>query len=211
MESDPGCFLVAELANERKIIAACCGIRFGDDLGKMGLYMVHENYRGRGIGRKIWDCALKRLEGRNIGVHAQKDIFKYYKERYGFRYECKTVVYQCFDGSKLQSEIPSIHGLSTVVMFEGLLIKVQSSNSGASSANTLTASSLRTERISEMENDTSPYEDLCASPQYSVNYTNPNDTLDGITIQKDETTQLNFNDLLDSVVDYDRRLHNREP
>lgn len=90
--------------------------------------MVHENYRRRGIGKRIWNRAFGRLEGLNVGLEARKDMLQYYRERYGFGHDYKVAVYQCFGGLKLQSSMPSIHGLSFETIFEGRLIEKQSSN-----------------------------------------------------------------------------------
>lgn len=160
MEWDPGCFFVAELTTQHKIIALCCGSRLGIKLGFTGLYMVHENYRRRGIGKKIWHCAMERLEGRNIGIRAIEGLFPNYIERYGFEHvaDYEIAFYECLNGPKFKGEIPLIHGLSITTIFEGKLVKVQSGS----------------------------------DPK------DRNWTMDGV------------DDLLDRVVDYDRRLHNRE-
>lgn len=79
--ADPKGFFIGELAGERIgcISAVCYGT-----FGFIGLYIVKEAYRHSGYGITLWNRALKRLQGCNIGldgVVAQQENYK----KSGFR------------------------------------------------------------------------------------------------------------------------------
>ncbi len=57
-----GCFV------EGRLTAGISAIRYGDDFGFIGLYIVHPDFRGRGLGRKVWDAGMAHLTGRIIGL-----------------------------------------------------------------------------------------------------------------------------------------------
>lgn len=57
-----GCFVKNRLA------AAISAVRYGEDFGFIGLYICHPDFRGRGLGKRVWDHAMHYLEGRSIGL-----------------------------------------------------------------------------------------------------------------------------------------------
>jgi ribosomal protein S18 acetylase RimI-like enzyme len=63
--------------------AAISAVRYGAGFAFVGCYIVAPQFRGRGFGRSIWQAAMDRLEGRNVGldgVVAQQENYR----RYGF-------------------------------------------------------------------------------------------------------------------------------
>jgi ribosomal protein S18 acetylase RimI-like enzyme len=50
------------------LAAGIAAVRYGSDFGFIGLYIAHPDYRGRGIGRRVWDAGMAHLEGRTIGL-----------------------------------------------------------------------------------------------------------------------------------------------
>lgn len=73
----PDGFLLGEL--DQQPIAAISAVKYGTSFGFLGFYLVQPAYRGRGYGLRIWQAALARLAGRNIGldgVVAQQDNYK---------------------------------------------------------------------------------------------------------------------------------------
>lgn len=64
--ADPEGFLIGELKGEP--IATISAIRYGTGFGFLGFYIVSPAYRGKGYGLRIWDAAMARLAGRNIGL-----------------------------------------------------------------------------------------------------------------------------------------------
>lgn len=88
--ADPNGFLIGLLDAEP--IAVISAVKYGKSFGFLGLYIVKPEYRGQGYGLRLWNAALKYLEGRNIGLDGvveqqnnyQKNHFKlaYRNRRY---------------------------------------------------------------------------------------------------------------------------------
>lgn len=57
-----GCFVGDRLASG---IAA---VRYGADFGFIGLYIAHPDFRGQGLGRRVWDAGMAHLAGRTVGL-----------------------------------------------------------------------------------------------------------------------------------------------
>lgn len=80
--ADPGAFLIGELHG--RPVAVISAVRYGRSYGFIGLYIVRPEFRGRGFGLAVWNEAMKRLCGRNVGldgVPAQQDNYR----KSGFR------------------------------------------------------------------------------------------------------------------------------
>jgi len=89
--ADPDGFLAGFLDNE--MVAMISAVKYGDSFGFIGLYIVNPAYRGQGYGRRIWDAAMARLAGRNIGldgVPAQQENYR----KSGFSYAHRSIRYQ---------------------------------------------------------------------------------------------------------------------
>lgn len=70
-------FLVGKL--DGAPIATISAVKYGSSFGFVGLYIVKEAFRGKGFGLKLWEEAMARLNGRNIGldgVLAQQENYK---------------------------------------------------------------------------------------------------------------------------------------
>lgn len=75
--ADPEGFLVALLRGTP--VAVISATRYGDTFGFIGFYMVRPDARGRGHGLALWQAAMARLAGRNVGldgVPAQQDNYR---------------------------------------------------------------------------------------------------------------------------------------
>lgn len=57
-----GCFVGGRLA------AGISAVRYGAGFGFIGLYICHPDFRGRGLGRRVWDAGMAHLAGRVIGL-----------------------------------------------------------------------------------------------------------------------------------------------
>lgn len=89
--ADPAGFLVGELGGEP--IGCISAVRYGDEFGFIGLYIVLPEFRGRGLGIQLWRAAMDRLAGRNVGldgVVAQQANYA----RSGFHLAFRNVRYQ---------------------------------------------------------------------------------------------------------------------
>ena len=64
--ADPAGFLIGELDGEA--VATVSAVRYGNDFGFIGLYIVKPEYRGRGYGLAIWEAACARLTGVVAGL-----------------------------------------------------------------------------------------------------------------------------------------------
>lgn len=65
--ADDGGFLTAELASGEPV-SVISAVRTGSDFGFIGFYITAPAYRGCGYGSQLWAAAMKRLEGRTIGL-----------------------------------------------------------------------------------------------------------------------------------------------
>ncbi|WP_175151414.1 GNAT family N-acetyltransferase [Paraburkholderia ultramafica] len=64
--ADPGGFLVGELHGEP--VGSISAVAYDEDFGFIGLYIVKPDFRGRGLGLRIWRHAMAYLGERNIGL-----------------------------------------------------------------------------------------------------------------------------------------------
>ena len=53
-----------------EIIAVIACIKYGVSYAHIGLYIVKEEYRGKGFGFTLWKFAIESIKGRNIGLDA---------------------------------------------------------------------------------------------------------------------------------------------
>ncbi|PZW41857.1 acetyltransferase (GNAT) family protein [Humitalea rosea] len=72
--SDAACFLAQDagmflgVEDEGELVAAISATRYAGNLGFIGFYLARPEARGRGHGMAVWTAAMKRLEGRLIGL-----------------------------------------------------------------------------------------------------------------------------------------------
>jgi len=75
--ADPEGFLVGLLGDEP--VSTISVVRYGADFGFLGFYIVRPEFRGLGLGIRIWNAGLATLEGRTVGldgVVAQQDSYR---------------------------------------------------------------------------------------------------------------------------------------
>jgi len=75
-------------------IATVTGIRFGKDLGFVGVYICKQEHRGKGYGVQLFNHAMKWLEGRNIGLDGVLEQVPNYKKS-GFKEVWTSARYEC--------------------------------------------------------------------------------------------------------------------
>jgi GNAT superfamily N-acetyltransferase len=105
--ADPEGFLVGELDNDP--VAVISAVKYGETFGFIGFYIVKPAYRGLGYGIQIWNAALERLSGRNVGldgVVAQQGNYK----KSGFELAYRNIRYEGVSGG--QADNPEIIALS---------------------------------------------------------------------------------------------------
>ena len=111
--ADPGGFLIGRVRGEP--VAVISAVRYGADFGFIGLYIVKPGWRGLGHGWAIWQAAMTRLAGRNVGldgVVAQQDNYR----RSGFVYAHRNVRYQ---GTAGPGEMPALPAGTQVLPLAG--------------------------------------------------------------------------------------------
>jgi ribosomal protein S18 acetylase RimI-like enzyme len=94
---DPDGFLIGVVGGEA--VATISAVKYGKTFGFIGFYIVKEEYRNQGYGIQIWNAALKRLEGRNVGldgVLAQQGNYK----KSGFRLAYRNIRYEGIAGGE---------------------------------------------------------------------------------------------------------------
>jgi len=63
---DPGGFLVGTL--DGAPVACISVVGYGAEFGFLGFYIVKAEYRGRGLGYRIWQHGMARMGDRNVGL-----------------------------------------------------------------------------------------------------------------------------------------------
>lgn len=66
--ADPDGFFISELNGQP--IGTISAVRYPDNFGFVGLYIMTQEARGKGYGMELWEHAIKHLEGCNIGLDA---------------------------------------------------------------------------------------------------------------------------------------------
>ena len=90
--SDPEGFIGGFIDN--RLVACISAVRYGNQFGFMGFYIVDAPYRGCGYGLRVWQAALEHLSGVPCigldGVVAQQDNYR----RSGFFYAHRNMRYE---------------------------------------------------------------------------------------------------------------------
>ncbi len=66
--ADSNGFLMGLLDDEP--IGSISAVRYGSSFGFIGYYIVRPEFRGKGYGLRLWNVAMRNLEGRSIGLDA---------------------------------------------------------------------------------------------------------------------------------------------
>jgi ribosomal protein S18 acetylase RimI-like enzyme len=109
--ADPRGFLAGFLDGHP--IASISAIRYGEDFGFIGFYIVKPEFRGKGFGLRLWQAAMAQLTGRNIGldgVVAQQDNY----QKSGFNLAYRNIRYQAQLPDLPVEKNPNIVALTTV-------------------------------------------------------------------------------------------------
>ncbi len=89
--ADPRGFLVGLLGEQP--VAVISVVKYGSGFGFLGLYIVKPEFRGQGLGLRLWNAGMQRLVGRCVGldgVVAQQANY----QRSGFQLAYRNVRYQ---------------------------------------------------------------------------------------------------------------------
>ncbi|MEP3199026.1 MAG: GNAT family N-acetyltransferase [Lentilitoribacter sp.] len=89
--ADPEGFLIGLIDGE--IACSISVVKYGNDYGFLGFYIVHPNHRGKGFGLQIWNAGMARLAGRTIGLDGVVEQQDNYRKS-GFKYAYDNIRYQ---------------------------------------------------------------------------------------------------------------------
>lgn len=76
--ADPKGYFVAVV--DGKIVSMISAVKYGINYGFIGFYIVDPDFRGEGYGMKIWEEAIKYLNGRLIGLDGVPEQVNNYKK-----------------------------------------------------------------------------------------------------------------------------------
>lgn len=94
--TDPGSFIAAELSGQ--LIGGGSIASYGGQYGFMGFFIIHPDFRGRGLGRQLWNERLRRLIGRlekpvSIGMDGVFDMQAFYAKG-GFEFAVRDLRFE---------------------------------------------------------------------------------------------------------------------
>lgn len=97
--ADPDGFFIGEIDGEA--VGCISGVRYGEDFGFIGFYIVRPEYRGNGYGIQLWAAAMKYVEGRVLGLDGVPDQQDNYRKS-GFDLAYRNIR---FEGSGLGDDV----------------------------------------------------------------------------------------------------------
>lgn len=96
--ADPEGFLIGKLENEP--IGTISAIKYEEDFGFVGFYIVKPEFRGQGYGYKLWQAAMQRLQGRNVGLDGVVEQQPNYRKS-GFQLAYRNIRQQGLTGGSI--------------------------------------------------------------------------------------------------------------
>lgn len=90
-KADPDGFLIGIIDGE--IVGSISVVKYGDDYGFLGFYIVAPKFRGQGFGLQIWNAGMDYLKGRTIGLDGVVEQQDNYRKS-GFTYAYKNTRFQ---------------------------------------------------------------------------------------------------------------------
>ena len=113
-DADPGAMLVGELHGEPVATISC--VRYDSSFGFVGQYITKPEFRGRGLGLRLWTAGLARLTGCNVGLDGVLDQVANY-EKSGFHFSHHHIR---FGGTVAGKPSPELVSLSRIPFAEVL-------------------------------------------------------------------------------------------
>ncbi len=109
--TDPEGFFVGEL--DGVPIATISAVKYGDQYGFVGFYIVKPGYRGKGYGIQIWNTAMDYLAGRNIGLDGVLEQQENYT-KFGFKLAYSNIRYEGTNENETLSQHHNVIDLASV-------------------------------------------------------------------------------------------------
>ncbi|CAG2170741.1 unnamed protein product [Oppiella nova] len=83
---DPNGIFVVEDTDSGKLLGYVAAVNLSDDLAFIGGYCVRPDYRGHGIGQKLWNTGMAHMGDRNVGLFAfTVKMFEIYRDHHNFK------------------------------------------------------------------------------------------------------------------------------
>jgi len=95
--ADPNGFFLGFL--DDRAISSISAVNYGGNFGFLGFYIVKPEFRGKGFGIKIWNQAIKYLNGQNIGLDGVVTQQENYKKS-GFKLVYRNIRFEGTTGKK---------------------------------------------------------------------------------------------------------------
>jgi GNAT superfamily N-acetyltransferase len=89
--ADPNGFLIAYLDDQP--IACISVVKYNEQFGFLGFYIVKPEFRGQGYGWKIWQAGMEYLKGCNVGLDGVVDQQENYKKS-GFKLAFRNIRFE---------------------------------------------------------------------------------------------------------------------
>lgn len=89
--ADPEGFFIGRIDGDP--VGCISAVRYGSLFGFVGFYIVRPEWRGRGLGLKLWAAAMDHLQGRNLGLDGVLDQQENYRKS-GFSLAYRNIRYE---------------------------------------------------------------------------------------------------------------------
>ena len=99
--ADPEGYLMGYVDDEP--ISCISVVKYNDDFGFLGFYIVKPEYRGKGYGWKIWQAGMEYLKGCNVGLDGVVDQQENYKKS-GFKLAYRNIRFEGLPISSFNSK-----------------------------------------------------------------------------------------------------------
>jgi GNAT superfamily N-acetyltransferase len=101
-QTDPSGFFAIE--SGKNLVGSVSLVRYSDDFMFGGLYIVHPEYRGKGIGRAVLDFSRTYAAGYNLGidgVYAMQPVY----QKAGFKFAYRNIRFEGTGGGIIDSSL----------------------------------------------------------------------------------------------------------
>jgi len=110
-QTDPNGFFIGLLDGEP--IGCISGVKYSDDFGFIGFYIVKPEWRSRGFGLQLWQTAMDYLKGCNIGLDGVIEQQHNYQKS-GFHIACNNMRYQGTRGNSHAAPSPAVVSIDAI-------------------------------------------------------------------------------------------------
>src|SRR5271157_802448 len=101
-QTDPSGFFAIE--SGKNLVGSVSLVRYSDDFMFGGLYIVHPEYRSKGIGRAVLDFARTYAAGYNLGIDGVYTMQPVYMKA-GFKFAYRNIRFEGTGGGKIDSSL----------------------------------------------------------------------------------------------------------